>query len=65
MEKSGGQRTKTFRGITLVPTGTKTTPHTLKLKTPSLNTHTKEKRSTESGNKIAAKQRLLWSHKTY
>ena len=45
-------------------TNRKTTPHTPKLKTPSLNTHTKEKRSTESGNKIAAKQLMLWSHKT-
>ena len=65
MEKSGGQRTNnTFRDIALVPTGRQHPTHP-NSKPPALTPTRKEKRSTESGNKIAAKQLLLWSRKTY
>ena len=65
MEKSGGQRTNnTFRDIALEPTGRQhpTQPNS---KPPALIPTLKKKRSTESENKIAAKQLLRWSHKTY
>ena len=64
MEKSGGQRTNNACFPRHRTTNRKTTPHTPKLKTPSLDTLTTEKRSKQSGNQIAAKQLLPRINKT-